>query len=97
MIPDHPKIDFAVADEEQQMLRYMRDIVMEDLALSPPPSARRVRKGSLLEMYQNSVKERHEIDRENDVAPVEEIVAPSAGVGFVKHQVAEFVGKKSGD
>lgn len=53
-----PRIEHAIVDEETVMQRYLADVAMEDILLSPPMSARRVRPGSLLAQYRQDVAER---------------------------------------
>ena len=72
-----PRIEHAIVDEETQMMRYLAELAMEDIALLPHPSARRVRPGSLAAQYQEYVKREHALEAANDraqVADVEEIV-----------------------
>lgn len=46
-------------DQDMQMMQYLADIAMEDLALLPDPSRRRVREGSLAAQYQADALSRH--------------------------------------
>ena|SRR5688572_2924964 len=72
-----PRIEHAVVDEETQMQRYLAEVAMEDIALLPHPSARRVRPGGLLDQYRKLADAEHAIEAANaraEVVDIEEIV-----------------------
>lgn len=72
-----PRLEHAIVDEQTQMTRYLAEIAMEDIALLPHPSARRVRPGGLLDQYRKSAEAEHAAEAANaraEVAAIEEIV-----------------------
>lgn len=72
-----PDMTHVVIDSDLQMQKYLADIAMEDILLSPPASARKERPDGLMAKYRKSAAAEHAIEAQNDrarVVDIEEIV-----------------------
>lgn len=93
-----PEMTHVVIDEDMQMQKYLADIAMEDIMLSPPPSAREDRPGGLMAQYRKMVADQHAIEAAGgDVPAVEEVdigATVGLGGGFVTRPAVIDFGEK---